>query len=36
MKEGYLKASPESRPRIFGMTASPVDAARRDPVKAAQ
>lgn len=35
MKEGYLKAKPECRPRIFGMTASPLDA-KRDPVKAAQ
>ncbi|EEA28280.1 Dicer-like protein 1 [Talaromyces marneffei ATCC 18224] len=35
MREGYLKAKPECRPRIFGMTASPLDA-KRDPVKAAQ
>ncbi|EED23279.1 RNA helicase/RNAse III, putative [Talaromyces stipitatus ATCC 10500] len=34
MKDGYLKANPASRPRIFGMTASPLDA-KRDPVKAA-
>lgn len=35
MKEGYLKTKPECRPRVFGMTASPLDA-KRDPVKAAQ
>ena len=35
MKEGYLKTKPEYRPRVFGMTASPLDA-KRDPVKAAQ
>lgn len=35
MKEGYLKTKPECRPRVFGMTASPLDA-KCDPVKAAQ
>jgi endoribonuclease Dicer len=26
IRDTYLKADPEKRPRIFGMTASPVDA----------
>jgi endoribonuclease Dicer len=35
IKDSYLKADPKHRPRIFGMTASPIDA-KGDVVRAAQ
>ena len=35
IKDYYIPQSPDMRPKIFGMTASPVDA-RQDPVKAAK
>ncbi|CRG84276.1 endoribonuclease Dicer [Talaromyces islandicus] len=35
VKDSYLRADPACRPRIFGMTASPIDA-KGDVVKAAQ
>lgn len=34
IKDSYLKTDPESRPRVFGMTASPIDV-KGDVVKAA-
>ena len=34
IKDSYLKTDPKSRPRVFGMTASPIDV-KGDVVKAA-
>ena len=35
IKDNYISQEPDKRPKVFGMTASPVDA-REDPVKAAK